>query len=267
MVHTVIVTHPCFEEKAHFRYGRIHLPVAEHCNIRCRYCLREVGITYHSYRPAVAKEILPPEKAVQRVSHYMNERLKVVGIAGPGEPLCNEATFKTLSLVHDQFPDLILCVATNGLLLCKKSGILADLGVKTVTVTVNTVNPETVEKIYAHIQGEMNKRVAETFVERQLKGIEACADNGIFVKVNSILIPDVNMDDLEEVAVQSRERGAVLQNITPLIPLAEFSGMRPPTCEEIQLVRNKCEHILAQFRLCKQCRADAVGVPGTGDSI
>ncbi|MBU7027303.1 MAG: hypothetical protein HXS48_10220, partial [Theionarchaea archaeon] len=50
-------------------------------------------------------------------------------------------------------------------------------------------------------------------------------------------------------------------------PLGEFSGLRPPTCEEIQLVRKKCEHILPQFRLCKQCRADAVGVPGLGDVV
>lgn len=267
LVSTVVLTHPCFEEKAHFRYGRIHLPVAEHCNVQCRYCCREIGITYHGYRPAVTKEIMTPEKAVERVFPYMNERLKVVGIAGPGEPLCNEATFRTLSLVHDQFPDLILCVATNGLLLSEKGDMLADLGVKTVTVTVNTVNPETVEKIYAHIQGEINKKVAETFVEKQLKGIEVCTDNGILVKVNSILIPGITVDELEEVAVQSRKRGAVLQNITPLIPLGEFSGLRPPTCEEIQLVRKKCEHILPQFRLCKQCRADAVGVPGLGDVV
>lgn len=240
--------------------------MAEHCTIQCRYCSRDIGITYHSYRPAVAREVITPERAVELVSSYLDERLKVVGIAGPGEPLCNEATFKTLQLIHDIFPDLLLCVATNGLLLHKKSDILADLGVKTVTVTMNTTNPETIPKIYAHIQGEMNQKVAESFIEAQLKGIDVCTGLGILVKVNSILIPQINMDDLEDVAIQSRERGAVLQNITPLIPLAEFSGFNPPTCEEIQTVRSKCEKILPQFRLCKQCRADAVGIPGKNDS-
>ena len=32
--------HPCFSAQAHFRYGRIHLPVAPRCNIRCGYCDR-----------------------------------------------------------------------------------------------------------------------------------------------------------------------------------------------------------------------------------
>lgn len=241
--------------------------MAEQCNIQCRYCSRDVGITYHSYRPAVTREILTPERAVEWVSTHLNETLRVVGIAGPGEPLCNEATFKTLSLVHKEFPDLMLCVATNGLLLCEKAELLASLGVKTVTVTVNTTRPETVEKIYAHIKGRMNQKVAETFVEAQLKGIETCTDYNMLVKVNSVLVPDINMEDLQEVALHSREKGAVLQNIMPLIPLADFSGQRPPTCEEIQSVRKRCECILPQFRLCKQCRADAVGIPGLEDGF
>lgn len=241
--------------------------MAEHCNIQCRYCSRDIGVSYHSYRPAVAKEILSPEKAVERVSGIMNKNLKVAGIAGPGEPLFNEATFKTLSLIHENFPELLLCVSTNGLLLSEKAELLADLGVKTVTVTVNTVFPETVEKIYAHIKGKMNEKVAETFVKMQLKGIEVCTDYDLLVKVNSILIPEINKDELEEVAFSVRERGAILQNITPLIPLAEFSKLRSPTCEEVQTARDTCERILPQFRLCKQCRADAVGIPGKGDTF
>lgn len=258
----LMLTHPCFEEKAHFIYGRIHLPVAEHCTIQCRYCSRAIGVTYHSYRPAVARSIISPEESVEYVSRHLDSSLRVVGIAGPGEPLCNEATFKTLHLIHETFPDLLLCVATNGLYLPEKCKVLADMGVRTVTVTINTVFPATVPKIYAHINGKMDKKTAELFIRNQLKGIECCNEQDILVKINSVLIPQINMDDLREVALQSRERGAYIQNITPLIPLSEFSHMHPPTCEEIRQVRNTCEEILPQFRLCKQCRADAVGIPG-----
>jgi nitrogen fixation protein NifB len=262
---TVILNHPCFEEKAHFVYGRIHLPVARHCNMKCRYCSREIGISYHSYRPAVAREVITPEEAVSQVFRHLDDTLKVVGIAGPGEPLYNESTFETLGLVHEMFPDLMLCVATNGLLLPEKVEILSDLGVKTVTVTVNTVIPETVPKIYAHIQGKMSQEVAETFIEAQLQGIEQCTQHDMVVKINSILIPGINMTEMEEVALQTRERGAYIQNITSLIPLAEFSELEPPSCGELQAVRKTCERILPQFRLCKQCRADSVGIPGKGD--
>ena len=32
--------HPCFDEQAHERVGRVHLPVAPRCNIQCFFCER-----------------------------------------------------------------------------------------------------------------------------------------------------------------------------------------------------------------------------------
>lgn len=257
-----MLDHPCFDEKAHFLYGRIHLPAAEACNISCRYCSRQVGVSYHGCRPGVAERILTPHEAVERVAFYMNPAMKVAGIAGPGEPLYNQDTFETLDLVNERFPRLILCVATNGLLLPDKAELLAQLGVKTVTVTINTVKAETIPEVYLHIMGEPPEKVAEQFISCQLRGIEACVELGMRVKVNSVLIPGVTSKGMEDVAVQSKERGACMQNIIPLIPLAGYSHVLAPTCEELRSTRARCEKILPQFRLCIQCRADAVGIPG-----
>ena len=33
--------HQCFSEQAHFAFGRIHIPVAPLCNIKCNYCSRK----------------------------------------------------------------------------------------------------------------------------------------------------------------------------------------------------------------------------------
>ena len=30
-------THPCLGGEAHFKYGRIHLPVSPTCNIQCKF--------------------------------------------------------------------------------------------------------------------------------------------------------------------------------------------------------------------------------------
>lgn len=192
----------------------------------------------------------------------MRPELKVAGVAGPGEPLCNNETFATLELIHEKFPNLILCVATNGLLLPEKADLLAQLGVRTVTVTVNTVNAETIPEVYQHIMGNPPEKMAGRFISSQLEGIEACVELGIQVKVNSVLIPGVTAEGMKDVAIQSKKRGAYLQNIIPLIPLANRPQPRPPTCEELRSARAKCEETLPQFRLCVQCRADAVGIPG-----
>ncbi|MBD3230391.1 MAG: hypothetical protein GF329_19585, partial [Candidatus Lokiarchaeota archaeon] len=55
--------HPCYSEKAHFKVGRIHLPVAPKCNIQCKYCKR--GINKVEYRPGVANAILKPKEALE----------------------------------------------------------------------------------------------------------------------------------------------------------------------------------------------------------
>jgi len=34
--------HPCFDADAHCSVGRIHLPIAPACNIKCKYCSRNM---------------------------------------------------------------------------------------------------------------------------------------------------------------------------------------------------------------------------------
>jgi nitrogen fixation protein NifB len=149
--------------------------------------------------------------------------------------------------------------------LSKKADLLADLGVKTVTITINAVNPQTVTQIYTHIRGKINVEIARSFTRQQFDGITACTTRGIHVKINSIVIPSINAGELEEVARISRERGAHIQNITPLIPLGDFSTLDPPPHSKIVKIRKQCAEYLPQFTCCKQCRADATGIPGRGD--
>ena len=260
--------HPCYSHSAHFKYGRIHLPVAPDYNLWCNYCERRIGgMTYHSYRPAVADRILTPEEALSEVAKYVeDESFTVVGIAGPGEPLYNTSTFETLRLVHDSYPQLMLCLSTNGLLLPRYAERLRDLGVRTLTVTLNAVDPEVGQRIYAYVKhdGKILRGIegAEMLLRNQLIGIERAVKLGLIVKVNSILLPGINDDGhLEKVAGTVNKMGAYIQNITPLIPLGNFKHLEAPHCDELRLTRSRCQQIINQFWLCRQCRADSVGIP------
>lgn len=260
----VMENHPCYIN-GHLRYGRIHLPVAPKCNIKCNYCDQKIGCRYHAFRPSVATKIISPDDALDLVSKYANnERLRVVGIAGPGEPLYNENTFKTLEIIHTAFPELILCLSTNGLLLEEYAETLADLGVKACTITINCVDANIGTKIYSHVKYNDNRyegfEGAKLLIEKQLKGLSKAVEQGMVVKINTILIPGLNDVHIAEIANEVKRRGAHLQNITPLIPVASFKNIRKPTCSEIIDARNTCEKIIPQFRHCKQCRADLIEV-------
>ncbi len=104
----------------------------------------------------------------------------------------------------------------------------------------------------------MGKKV----IDAQLRGISSATRLGVFVKVNSILIPDMNGEQMETLAKALRNAGARLQNIVPLIPFDNMVNERPPTQSEIQDVRNRASRFMEQFHHCKQCRSDVVGIPG-----
>lgn len=259
-------THPCYNEKAHFTTARIHLPVAPCCNIQCNYCTRKLNKCEH--RPGVAQSILSPYKALERVDKYIKEmpNLKVVGIAGPGESLANQETFETLRLVHEKYPELIKCVASNGLLLPEKIDQLAKVGVSSVTVTINTVNPEIGAKIYSfvryHDKTYKGREGAKFLIENQFLGVKRASKAGLKVKVNTVLIPEINLEEIREIAKRAAESGAILMNVIPLIPLHRFKHKRAPECDELTIARTIAEEFLPQFRLCRQCRADSIGIPG-----
>jgi nitrogen fixation protein NifB len=261
-----LTCHPCFNPQAHFQFSRMHLPVAPKCNIQCGYCKR--GIDKCEYRPGVACKIMSPEEAAKLVDEAAkkDERLRVVAIAGPGEPLFNEETFETFRLVNERHPGLIKCIATNGLLFEEKASLLKSLGVRAVTVTINALDPETASKIYEFIilDGRVIKGIeaSRILIERQLRGLKAAVGQGLVVKVNTVLIPGLNERGAVEVAKKAAELGASMQNIIPLIPLHRFKDHRPPTCEELRRTREEASKYIQQFRLCKQCRSDSYGIPG-----
>lgn len=83
---------------------------------------------------------------------------------------------------------------------------------------------------------------------------------GIDVKINSIFIPGINDKELLEIAEAVKEMGVGLMNIMPMIPLGDFSHLKPPSKEELEYIQEACGRVIKIFKHCQQCRADAVGL-------
>ncbi|MHA1269485.1 MAG: radical SAM protein [Candidatus Helarchaeota archaeon] len=258
--------HPCYSERAHFTVARIHLPVAPQCNIQCKYCKRDLNKV--EYRPGVSKSIMSPREALSFLEENIKKvpNLKVVGIAGPGEPLANKETFETFKLVREKFQNINLCLATNGLKLPESINDLANLNVANITITINAIDPKISAQIYEFVIYKGKKysgiEAGKILLENQLKGIELATKKGILIRINTVLIPSINLGQIESIAKESLKRGAIIHNIMPLIPIYQFKNLNRPTKNEMHLARKQSEKYLPQFRLCKQCRADAVGIPG-----
>jgi nitrogen fixation protein NifB len=168
--------------------------------------------------------------------------------------------------IHEEFPDLTLCVSTNGLLLPEKLGQLIASGVRSLTVTINAVTPETAEKVYqwVYYQGRRyeGREAADLLLANQWRGLEMAVSAGLVVKVNTVFIPGVNEAEIPMIAERAGRLGAVLMNILPLIPQAEFADLKRPSHAEITRLRETCRPFIKQMTHCKQCRADACGILG-----
>ena len=260
-------THPCYNEEAHTRFARMHLPVAPRCNIQCNYCNRKYDCSNES-RPGVTSEVLTPVQAMEKI-RTVKERipeLKVLAIAGPGDPLANEETFETIRLAHEEFPDMTLCISTNGLMLPRYAEELHSLGVRFVTVTMNACDPEVSKDIYSSVIWEGRKltgrEAAERLLQSQIEGIEKCVALKMAVKINIVLIPGYNDAHIPELVKRVRDLGVYIVNILPLIPVdgTPFSDLRAPTPEERKRLMNLCSEDVKMMRHCRQCRADAIGL-------
>lgn len=261
--------HPCFNEAAHTKFARMHLPVAPKCNIQCNYCNRKYDCSNES-RPGVTSEVLSPRSAMNKISYVKKKipNLKVIGIAGPGDPLANEETFETLELLRKKFPELVPCISTNGLMLPKYSKRLYELGVRFITVTINAPDSKTASEIYGSVlwEGKLynNTEGAEILLNNQLEGIRACSDLGMIVKANIVMIPDINASCIPKLVTKVMGVGAYTVNILPLIPVhgTKFENLRGPTPAERKKLIDSCAQGTRMMRHCKQCRADAIGLLG-----
>ena len=249
----IVSAHPCFAMGKKSNSGRIHLPVSPGCNIQCRFCDRSVND--YENRPGVTSNVITPEEAVEVVRRALelSPEITVAGIAGPGDTLATHYAIDTFALIKKEFPQLIKCMSTNGLLLPKYVDEIAEVGVDTLTVTVNSINPEIEAKLNKGIfyEGKYIEGVeaAEILIANQLEGIRRAAEYGITVKVNTVFVPEINADYVEEVAEKVGSLGAKIYNIIPLIPQHELVWCSAPTCKELSEIRQRAEQHIPVFRI------------------
>jgi len=267
--------HPCFDAGARGTHGRVHLPVAPRCNVQCMFCNRREDCVNES-RPGVTSQILTPTQALSHLQRIMaaDSTISVVGIAGPGDPLANlEATFETIRLVREYYPELIVCLSTNGLGLNEEVvDRLASLDVGYVTITINAVDPEIGQHLYARVREDrvlFGMAGAELLLARQLEGLKLLKAKGITVKVNTVVAQGINEHHVEEIAMTVAALGADVHNCVAMLPAkgTPLSDLPELTKARMAEIREGSALHMKQMTHCTRCRADAVGLLGHDRSL
>jgi cyclic pyranopterin phosphate synthase len=171
----------------------LRISITNRCNIRCFYCHHD-GIIPQEY------EMTPEEiEKIARVAK--NIGIKKIRLSG-GEPLIREDIIDIISRISAlKFKDVAL--TTNGTLLEKYAQSLKDAGLNRVNVSFDTLNPET----YLFI-------TKSSYIDQVKKGIKEAALVGLYpVKVNMVVMRDLNHQEIWDMFEFCKENGAVLQLI------------------------------------------------------
>jgi cyclic pyranopterin phosphate synthase len=130
-----------------------------------------------------------------------------------GEPLVRRDLPLLVRMLSSEPSVEDLSLTTNGLLLRAMAPKLAEMGLRRVNVSLDTLRPERFQAM---------TRV--DLLGRALDGIEAAVDAGLRpVKVNTVLLRGVNEDEVEQLVAHAREHGWELRFIE-FMPLENGGG-------------------------------------------
>lgn len=176
----------------------LRVSVTDRCNFRCRYCMpRELFGADHVFLDR--EELLSLEEITRLLTLFHALGVRKVRLTG-GEPLLRRGLPSLVAMLPD-FDDVAM--TTNGVLLPRLAGPLADAGLRRVTVSLDALDDE------------VFRRIADTplSVSSVLDGIRAARDAGLGIKVNTVLQRGINDHQLEDLAGWARETGVRLRFI------------------------------------------------------
>ncbi|MBM3939785.1 MAG: GTP 3',8-cyclase MoaA [SAR202 cluster bacterium] len=210
----------------------LRISVTDRCNFRCTYCMpAEVYGERYRFLPRTA---LLSYEEIARVTHaFVDLGVRKVRITG-GEPLVRQDLHNLVALLSriDGIDDLTL--TTNGFLLAEQAEALRDAGLRRVTVSLDSLDPETF--------GRMNGRGHGP--ERVLEGIAAAEHVGLSpIKINSVVQRGVNDDGVLALAEHFRGTGHIPRFIE-YMDVGNINGWR---AEDVVPSRELVERIDAVY--------------------
>jgi GTP 3',8-cyclase len=176
-------------------FGRIandlRVSVTDRCNFRCTYCMPAEGLAW-----LPKNEILSFEEMARLLGIFVGLGVGSIKVTG-GEPTVRADLPTLVGMFRGVGPDLDISITTNGMLLDRLAGPLAEAGVDRATVSCDS--------LMRHRFAEMTRRDA---LDKVLAGLKAAEAAGLTpIKINTVVIGGTNDDEVVEFARWSRETG------------------------------------------------------------
>lgn len=185
------------ENVVHDKYERpilsLRITLTNRCNVNCLYCHHDGMVK--SKDEMTADELHTICKIAKKIG------VRKIRLSG-GEPLLKKDIVEIVEKIASLgFKDISM--TTNGILLEKYAQALKDAGLDRVNVSLDTLDRETFEFI-----------TKKDYLEDAKKGILKAVEVGLYpVKINMVIMKDINQDEIDDMFEFCKENDIVLQLI------------------------------------------------------
>ena len=186
----------------------LRVSVTDRCDFRCTYCMSE-DMTF-----LPKKDVLSLEELERLCGVFVKLGVKKLRLTG-GEPLVRKNIMSLIRNLgqHLDTGDLEeLTLTTNGTQLHKYAEELFDCGVKRVNVSIDTLDPEKFTEITRW--GKL---------DNVLRGIEAAANSGLKIKLNTVALRGTNDNELPNMVKWAGEQGFDI-TIIEVMPMGDIGA-------------------------------------------
>ncbi len=175
----------------------LRISVTDRCNLRCSYCMPAEGIQKKTHM-----DIISYEDIIRVVSAAVVIGIAKIRLTG-GEPLVRKDIIELVKGIKSVEGVKELVMTTNGVLLEKMAVDLKKAGLDRINISLDTLDPKKYKQLV---------RIGE--IGEVLKGIDKIIDSGFEnTKINMVLIPGFNEDEVENIKTFCEDKGLSLQRI------------------------------------------------------
>ena len=208
----------------------LRVSVTDRCDLRCFYCMSE-DMTF-----LPKADLLTLEELDRLCSVFIAKGTRKLRLTG-GEPLVRR---NVMSLVRSLSRHLgtgaldELTLTTNGSQLARFAGELRECGVRRINVSLDTLDAAKFRAI---------TRWGD--IDRVLSGIHAAREAGLHVKINAVVLKNMNEDEVPELMRWSHGLGMDL-TLIEVMPMGEIGPGRIDQYVPLSLARGR---LAKQFTL------------------
>lgn len=205
----------------------LRISVTDLCNLRCKYCMPEEGISKVHH-----EDILSIEEIIKIANVFVVLGVNKIRLTG-GEPLTRKGIVNIVQGIGKINGIQDFAMTTNGILLKKYAKDLKVAGLNRVNISLDTLN----EKKYSYItRGGKLKDV--------LNGIEAAKSVGLTpIKINTVLTGGVNDDEIEDLVTWAEKEKIDIRFIE-LMPIGEAIKLEENHFVSNQLVLDRLPELI-----------------------